>query len=162
MATNNITNNYSAPQPLVGYQASLLTPMPNATGDGTTVLLACDNTIFTDGNYDTLTGIYTAPRDGVYIVSLTITFQKSLSTPTDYTGGGFRGDGQQWLFFNSNVLTVGAAVLCSNSSLAKMTAGQTFQFYCEVSGPTKDVSIQIVQNPYATLTSVIYLESFTP
>lgn len=118
----------------------------NATGDGTNVTVVFDmENVDQNNDFDTTTGLFTAPVDGFYVFSALVAFQPLTASHT-------RGDLQFLLngtpIANGTILNVGAVrelVGQSTNLTATMgyflSSGDTFGVEINVSGSTKTVAI---------------------
>lgn len=129
------------------FSAYLSVTSANATGDGTPYVVICDSTTTTVAAYDTATGVYTAPSDGLYQFNFTICLE---SLDVTFTGARLifsvtnaGGVAQQLVGFSE--INPGAAFSSSNqfqasgAALVPMTAGWKAYLSAIVSGGTKTV-----------------------
>lgn len=112
----------------------------NVTGDGTTYTLACNNVLFDNGsNYNNSTYTFTAPVTGVYIVSIGVLFQNTVTANTAVIQLG--GTVPVYTYGN----TAGFAAAGNNPLNVvwprKMTAGDTFTANVSCSGGAKTVGV---------------------
>ena len=129
--------------------ADLNTGLTNATGDGTFInplIFDTDTGSFFDqnSNYDTTTGIFTAPATGKYLVNATVTFN---GIGALHTAGIVRVDlnGGAYCINNFNpALTQDAnnTVSVPISCILPVAATGTIAILAQVSGSTKTVGIK--------------------
>jgi hypothetical protein len=124
------------------FSAYLSSPTGSVTGDGTLYgPIIFNSTLSNTGNYNTATGIYTAPTTGQYAFQTTITFTGGNSSTTNYL-----------LILNGSVtsvrsfqipanVTLDSTVILSANFFIPMTAGDTMSVNVDVGGVNKDVSI---------------------
>lgn len=148
MATNNAINQ-KRPS---GFTAYLSAPTANnVTGDATQYTVLYDTTIVTDGNYNTGTGIYTAPATGRYLVSGSVMF-------TNLGAGHING---QVLITSTGVTyipwIINAYGASSSTQLTlpfctviSLTAGDSLKVNCLAAGSTKTVGIIGSGSPYSS------------
>jgi hypothetical protein len=117
----------------------------NATGDGTFVTLACNQTASNNGsNYNTGTFTYTAPSTGLYYFSWQVTFTNLASGHT--SGVTELVTTAQTYYFNyvnpfATQNAGSSAVTLGSSFLVPMTASDTALISVAVSSSTKTVTI---------------------
>lgn len=138
------------------FSAKLITSVTNVTGDATPYAVICESELFDiGGNYDTATGLFTAPSDGVYqfFGSVPIT---SVGAAHDLGRWSFVATGQVIEFNQLNPGAVrNSANNCtfSGSAIMSLTAGQTVYLQINVAGSTLTIGVggsaTIVNSPYA-------------
>mgnify|MGYP003653106598 CR=1 FL=1 len=111
----------------------------NVTGDGTIITIVYGNEVFDQGgDYDTTTGIFTAPITGRYIVSTTFEFEPDSNHDTTY--GYFISSNRSYpIFWQNPSATESAAGLLDimGSTVLDMDSGDTVFVRWLVSGGSK-------------------------
>ena len=129
----------------VGFQALIGASQPAVTGDGTALTVVFDAVVWETGgnNYDPLTGIFTVPSDGKYLVnySLTLTDVASGNTSSTFLIGGSLGTASITVT-NPGAAHVGGFYYITNSFLIDITAGATIFVNGSVSGTGMTVGLQ--------------------
>lgn len=136
-STGRMTN--SAQPMLAAYRSANI---PNVSGDGTKYTLALDSTYFDVGsNYNTGTYTYTFPVTGYYLISLKVIITGLTSSHT--SSQLFIGSGSNYSFINPWAINVpGLGCTLTNTALVGLaSAGQTIQFFLQVSNGTKVVGL---------------------
>lgn len=136
-STNQITN---SAQPCF---LATTTTGTDVTGDGTAFTIVFGTEIFDNGaNYDTGTGIFTAPVTGIYILAGSINVQDLTSSTTLWTNDIVTSNRT----YRSNYSNPWAIAYSTNTTqefgtLADMDAGDTAYVVLTVSNGTKVVDI---------------------
>jgi hypothetical protein len=134
--SSNIMTNTSQP----AFFAYLDSSPTNVTGDGTSYQLACNNVLFDNGsNYNNSTYTFTAPVTGVYIFSIGVLFQNTVTANTGVIQGAFTGI--TYTYGNT-----GGMPGSGNNPLnvlwpKQMTAGDTATAYVNCGGGSKTVGV---------------------
>lgn len=116
----------------------------NVTGDGTTYNVAFTNTAFdTNSNFNTGTGVFTAPVTGRYLLTASLrTYGFSVSHTTFNTFISSSGNNYYLSsFYPYPILAGGTMTLSAGTYIAQMTAGDTAYVQLQVIGGSKDISI---------------------
>lgn len=120
----------------------------NKTGDGTEYTVICNTELFDIGNnYNTTTGIFTAPKTATYIFTTHInTFGIGVGTQSCQcyivvSGNRFRISDENGYVVRANPGS-NDALGRGGSVIAQMTAGDTAYVYVEYQGGAKTVGIQ--------------------
>lgn len=131
--------------------------MLQKTGDGTNLVVLYDTALNTPTltGYDPLTGIFTAPEDGVYSINTTISYLGIVAGMVDMRiDFGFTGTGPDVGNFgypiiagNAFNMTSGAGLLRLNcSNIYRMNAGDNFDVQTQVAGgaPVVEITVGLV------------------
>lgn len=147
MATNNAINQ-NRPSCFSAYLSASTTN--DVTGDGTVYDVLFDTTIFTDGNYNTGTGIYTAGLTGRFLVSGAITLNNIGAHPRVqvYVNAGAYLY-YPWLINGTNAAT-GTQLTLPFSQLVNLFATETVKISVVVTGGTKTVGVVGSGSPYSS------------
>lgn len=127
--------------------ADLSTTTTNATGDGTgvDVIFNSDTGNFFDqnGNYDTTTGVFTAPVTGKYLVCSALTYTNLGASHTSGTiRVNFNGSVYAINTFNPYACSTGGEYTAQIAVIVPLTVGGTINTVGQVSGGTKTVGIK--------------------
>lgn len=126
---------------LDAFSAYKSSPTNNATGDGTLFTIVCDTALTSSANYNTSTGVYTAPATGIYLFTKTICFNGADNLVTQYicywNGSAFNVRSFQQEVPLSNPGTY----IFSDCIIIPMTSGDTMGIQALASGGSKDVQI---------------------
>jgi len=133
----------------------------NVTGDGTDFFPICSTVLLNTGaNYDSTTGIYTAPTTGAYLFTYSIAVDNLSGANTEMnayislssaiTAGG------RYLINPGSVRTSTNQYFISGSGIVYMNAGDTARPGVQVSGGAKTITIQ-GEATYATSFSGVSL-----
>lgn len=132
--------NYPAQPAFSAYNS---TTQSNVTGDGTVYTVQFDTELFDQSsNFDTGTGVFTAPINGKYRLSCNLVIadigmlHTSLQLYFNLTGKT-----ATIVQFNPNVIAVGGELAINGSILLPMSATDTCSVILVVSGSTKTVDI---------------------
>jgi C1q domain len=133
------------------FSAYLSNPTGNVTGDSTTYDVVFDQTVAnTSSSYNTSNGHYTAPSNGFYTFSCTISFFGGDALTTDYL---LLWDGSSFSSRAFQVFTTASAsnlttILSATTGIISMTAGQQIKIGVNVNGTNRNVEVY-GSNPYA-------------
>lgn len=139
MATNNLINQH---KPIPLFFAYLNASTGAVTGDGTNVNPVPFNSVsFNDGSFSTVTYLFTAPRDGIYLLNSSITASNA--------NGKTALSHQFWVNAaplmtqakNPNLVTVGTNIYGQVNGIVQMTAAQTAYVLFSISGGAKNCAI---------------------
>lgn len=144
------SNGASAPswvdRPSTYFQAYNSTSFANATGDGTFFDLILDTAGINVGTaYSTVTGIFTAPNTGAYILGYNLILISALITGQISSfvlwkkNGSYVNEGQSDL--NPTTVSDGGQWTQGNSSMIILAAGDTLQLSVRVTGGAKNVQV---------------------
>lgn len=117
----------------------------DVTGDGTVYLMIFDSEQFDiGGNYDTSTGLFTAPATGKYMFTASLEMEDLTTSHTSvkiyFSGdpGQFRGYDDS---FQYSQFVTGGIYVCNIRSQFEMTAADQVGFYVTIYNGTKVVDI---------------------
>ncbi len=128
------------PSTFTAYVSSTVT---NPTGDGTAYTVIFDSTLNNTGNYNTGTGLFTAPATGMYHFDTTICFSPIQSTSTVVVIQ-FQGSttSVRTLQLQGPTTALVQGTTCYSGGITiPMTMGDTMSVLVNVGGIAKDVSI---------------------
>lgn len=137
----------SSPPPAATYafSAHLAGALANSTGDGTLVSVTCDSVDFDIGsNYSGITGLFTAPANGIYSFGCSVFLSNLSASHTQYLMYIIAG-GTTYMMSQGNPAnersTVSNQMTRRGTVLVQLTAGQTVHLQVEVDGTAKTVTI---------------------
>jgi hypothetical protein len=142
IASTGVATNTAQPA-FNAYKSAVTT---NATGDGTQYVVIFDTVIFDQAsNYNSGTGLFTAPVTGKYQFNVNLTISTFSSSHTDYTIFFITNTafGSPAVYWTNPYISQGAAgfVSASGSALLALTAGQTVSVVAQVQNGAKTVSV---------------------
>jgi hypothetical protein len=147
MATNNAINQYR-PSCFSAYLSASTTD--DVTGDGTVFTIPFDTTLYTDGNYNIGTGIYTAPLTGRYLITGVVMYNNIGAHPDVQVIINNNGMlYSAWLINGTNAAS-GTQLRLPFSQLISMFATNTTKISVVVTGGTKTVGIVGSGAPYSS------------
>jgi hypothetical protein len=135
-------NNYSGQPSFLAYNSA---NDANATGDGTAFTVICNSEVYDQGgDYDTATGIFTAPVTGRYIWTITVALQSTIGAAHTRAFMRLATSNRSYypVEFNPYVMQSSAGnVFLTASGIADMDAGDTAHVEVTVSGGAKTVAV---------------------
>jgi hypothetical protein len=142
-----IVKNNQVTRPLqCAFFAQLNASLGNVTGDGTVFQIPCDNVIFDQSSsYNPLTGVFTAPVLGNYVLGASINTQGLVPGMSVYCLKCMTPSREYRLVeMGANIPSSASQTLQIASSIfARMNANDTAYFTIQVAGgPSKVVSLQ--------------------
>ena len=126
------------------FNAYLSANASNVTGDGTAYVVVFNAERFDVGSdFDTSTGIYTFPVEGIYVLTAVISFQEigvaHTSLVIQFVAAGVT---QEIHTINPTVVAVGGVYVYTAAIVIKAGAGNTAKVQVTVSGSTKTVDLR--------------------
>ena len=118
--------------------------VPNVTGDGTVYTVIFNTEEFdTLSNFNTTTGMFTAPTDGLYCLGAQMTLDDIGAQHTQLNFHLTLSTGQIYPFDIENPRVIGSPILLtrSSSALMQMASGTSAFITIQVSGVTKLVDV---------------------
>lgn len=114
------------------FMADITANIDNVTGNGTGYLILFDRTIFNRGSdFDTSTGIYTVPSDGIYYFATTVTVSEVGTASLNRIGFSVDNSTEVWECIDVELSAIEAAITGFwrfNASITlPLDAGQTVQ-----------------------------------
>jgi hypothetical protein len=132
----------TVPSSTCAFSAYLTTTIPNATGDGTNALIIYDTERFDIGsNYNTATGLFTAPVTGHYIFGGDAHLENLSAGVTATLGHLAVNATLTYRFFEIDKGSSGTLTGASFSLIIFLNAGDTFSVYVSATGGTKTAGI---------------------
>lgn len=142
------------------FNASVAVSIPNTTGNAATYQIPFETVSFDiGGNYDPLTGVYTAPTDGLYTFTTNVGMDDisvaMVQMTVNFVVGGTGPDVGVWATFRSNPYAmidgINGIIRTNNTCLFRMDAGDTVYVRVTVfggAGNTATVSGEGVQKTW--------------
>jgi len=138
MATNNAINQH---KPIPLFFAYMAASTGAVTGDGTTVKVPYDSTLFNDGSFNTATYEFIAPSNGIYLLNTGIIADNANGKTS--AGIQFYINGVLFNAYgcNPNLITVGGSYSKNVNCIVEMTAAQSAYLIFYVAGGAKNCAI---------------------
>jgi hypothetical protein len=125
--------------------AYVSTSVNNATGDGTNYGIICDTVLHDNlGNYNSGTGLFTAPRTGFYMLTYTVTLKNINTSGATVMTNEFLINGTQYVSGQAINFSIAASPPSQDLNMGSvyyLTSGQTVSPRTVVTGGTKTVAI---------------------